>query len=1101
MHWLKISLISITGIFLLAVIAIVGYILILDQNDYKRLIIQNVSKFTDTTLTINGLVDIDISSSPTLTISQFKLKDNTDRFFFNVQTLKLQIDLKALLSKSFIVENLVIEDATIIISNTATSGNTPPTESTSYFYPILKKSELKNIKIQYRNPGTTDEINAFLKIITVKAPAVDMPIRIEGKALIENNQIEISGEFGAIQNTVLAGQAYPLSLKIAHGRDTVSINGKINNILNGQGVKIQIDVVSPDTSILSKYWALLPQLQGQLEAHTLLEGDFPTLSVNNIDVRASYKDTISLQATGLVTDILNQQNLNIDFSGFINDEKLLTKYLPEGIPRISRLKTSAKISSTDDIYYVDKLSLQGSNNQGFDFDVQGSTGLHFNKLQHPFPQLNLTVDFESKTTRELKYFVFNDVPELGTVKGKIHLLSLPKKNPGIDELTIQIDSPKLSLGIKGKIEDMPLGADMPISGINLEIELQSQTTTPLASILDYPLPEVRAIEMKGQFKGSILDSTFKLHDLDLKTKEGIFLNAKGKLRFGDLSKASPIKSTTIQLAASSPGTAVIGSLLKTSLPELGPVNGTAQLFGSGNKFSLKNIDVTVGQNDKLLISATGDIRTILFTPLTSAQDIDILLTAKTHSIKMLEPVIGNPLPDLGQFDLSILLQGSSNKLDLTDIKLELGSDEVLSYQATGEIKELNLNTSFELNTKLSIPKLSVLGEKLGQELPDVGPLAAKGKLSGNKKSGTFTGIAKLANTKIHSDLTFSNTGERPSIKGTISSPVIHLADLGLKTIKENNNNIEAEKKLTKEKKTEKPKSPLFSRDPFNLEKMKNIDLAIELDIDKIKGTQFSIDDVIIKGALNNGHLIIGPASIKFEKGSLTFETEITTHNEPTISAKIVVANMDFSSIVKEITEKIPFEGTANFHIDFDSHGISYHELAKNLNGETSLIIENAEILQRHLDLLVVDLIGWALTSTIKSNDRTKIDCTIVHFNIENGKIQSETLFATGPSLSLKGEATLDLGLETIDMTLLPENKQKLWSKTTPIMIRGPILNPAISSSPYASVAIESAGYVLIPYFYVPLRIFEYTKALTVNDNSEQQERPCLSVTLPSGQKE
>ena len=1089
------------------VLAVVSYLLILDQSEYKQFIVNNVNRFTDSTLVINGPVDITISTSPTLSITQFELKDNAGRYHANVQKFKLQIDLIALFKKSLLIEHLVVEDADIIISNITSAEKRSGTPSGSTFgsrgvflYPVLKMVELKNISINHQAPDTTEKINALLEHLTIKAPAINSPIHIEGKAQINKNSIEILGELGTIKNAVLAEQAYPLSLNISHGLDTISINGLVDDISTGQGIDIQIDALSPDTSQLAQYSTLLPPLKGQFKAHATLQGNFPNISSNDIETTLIYKDTISLQATGKVADVFTQKGLDINFSGFVNDEELISKYLPDGFPRLSKVKTSAKFSKSNNIFYVKQFSAQGSNTEGLRSSIQGSTGIRFDNLQQPFPDMNLLAKFESPTTRKVKYFVFDDVPEIGRVKGEVRLFSHPKNDLGIDGLKIIIDNAELSLDIKGGIARMPMDPDIPNSGIELEMDLESKSTSAIASIIDYPLPELGTIKLKGIFSGSKLASAFNNATLEINNKDGIHLKATGQMKFGDFSKDSPIESTSFKLTASSPTTAAIGTLTKTSLPELGPVKGTAQLTGGGSVFSLTGIEATTGQKNALQVSATGDIQSIKFIPETSLQDIKLQLTAKADSIKMLEALTDEALPDLGPFELNALLQGNSNKLGLANVKLDAGSSEIVSLQATGELIELDLDSPVELNAKLTIPDLSVFGEKLDQQLPAVGPFVATGELKGGKKSGTFTGQIKLGNTQIDSKLAISIRGERPSIKGTITSPVIYLKDLGLTPEKETEETIDEVEKPTKEKKSATTKTTLFSREPFELSEMKTIDLSIELDIDEIKGSQYNIDTVKINSSLKNGHLIIGPASIVFKKGSLTFLTDLNAQDELKLSTNITAKDIDVGSLVKEITEKVPVEGTANLFIDLNTHGRSPHELASHLDGKVELIAENAKVLQKHIDLLLVDLIGWALTSTAKSKERTSIDCTIVRFSIENGLLQSDALFGTGPSMAVGGEATIDLSKETIDMILHPENKQKRFSKTTPIRVRGPLLNPSITAVPYASVATEYAGYVLLPQVYIPLRMFEYTKGLVIRDEGEQKAHPCLDVTLPSGEK-
>ena len=88
------------------------------------------------------------------------------------------------------------------------------------------------------------------------------------------------------------------------------------------------------------------------------------------------------------------------------------------------------------------------------------------------------------------------------------------------------------------------------------------------------------------------------------------------------------------------------------------------------------------------------------------------------------------------------------------------------------------------------------------------------------------------------------------------------------------------------------------------------------------------------------------------------------------------------------------------------------------------------------------------------------------FDVEQGVAESNMMVADGPTLLIKGRTTLDLGKETIDMVLLPEQKQSVYSNMSPVNVKGPLMNPDVEAMSNKAAATNIGVLVVAPYLAI-----------------------------------
>jgi hypothetical protein len=118
-------------------------------------------------------------------------------------------------------------------------------------------------------------------------------------------------------------------------------------------------------------------------------------------------------------------------------------------------------------------------------------------------------------------------------------------------------------------------------------------------------------------------------------------------------------------------------------------------------------------------------------------------------------------------------------------------------------------------------------------------------------------------------------------------------------------------------------------------------------------------------------------------------------------------------------------------------------------------------------------LGWMARTVTFEDSYTTLHCVMTNFDVDQGVAKSNLMFADGRQLSIEGNATLDLGQETIDMTMYPTQKKRVTASTSTIKITGALADPDVeTSSSKAGAAAVVGGAILVPQVVIPIFLIE-----------------------------
>ncbi|MGB5426249.1 MAG: AsmA family protein, partial [Gammaproteobacteria bacterium] len=364
--------------------------------------------------------------------------------------------------------------------------------------------------------------------------------------------------------------------------------------------------------------------------------------------------------------------------------------------------------------------------------------------------------------------------------------------------------------------------------------------------------------------------------------------------------------------------------------------------------------------------------------------------------------------------------------------------------------------------------LNTIGQVFDQPLPREGAVKYSGRVTGSTANLRYNGRANLRNTTIGTDLTASFSGKRPRVAGSVNIPDLDLHDIGIYP-----------EKLAAAADTSTPREfdqvasnqaavseDVFSKEPIDFSGLNAIDLDLELSINKLSSTAASIADIYGHVVLKDGKLDIKPMKYTVDNDVINNEVMIHSNTKPpTVSFLAGGDDIDLGLLLADSARKTSrIRGTMTASADLKSRGHSPAELAANLDGEINVIAENARIDKSALNLVNVDVVGWAITNMLSPNADVNIDCAIIIMHFNKGIGTTDLHIIDTPDTLIKIDARLDLVNQTMDVAIVPERKVRLFkTKKDPMEIYGPIANPQYKLVSVKDIAQEAGrAWLLAP---------------------------------------
>jgi len=516
--------------------------------------------------------------------------------------------------------------------------------------PAVEKIDLKIGKPDLAKIHLNGKVDDLIEL-----QGVDIDFQAGGQDLANLQQLTgqpfpLRGDFsaaGKILIPVRRNLKIP-DLKIAVGKNNIS--GTLSLDLSGEKPQLEAKLSLPQLDLPS---VLLPELAKQGWAKGLglvrpvrldvaLKGFAPQMTIQKIDLRAGSLKSAELHLTGSVQNLVDLHGIDLDFAlqgDEINKFKdiLAQPFLFAPVPGQGKYRISGNISSTAPmVFKIQKFEwavadtvLSGQVNLNLaarpqEYEVGLSTP-KFNLKPIPLPQ-------------GAAYANLNQIDDLGPLK-LISKVVVTDDGLSVERIELQAGRESLAtVDVKGSIKSLE-----KISGIDLSFNIRGNEIAELKKLTGQSLPLKGAYGLSGQFTDPA-PQNYKVSSLKLTLGKnnltgGFDLDVSGKKTVLAADLAAP--QITLQ-----PVTLPALETL-SGIEDLGPLKLAISLAGGDKKFTLDNLDLTLGRQDLAEVLLNGTID-----DLAAVQGVKLDFTAKGSDLANFKKLGGPAIPLKGAFNVS-----------------------------------------------------------------------------------------------------------------------------------------------------------------------------------------------------------------------------------------------------------------------------------------------------------------------------------------------------------------------------------------------------------------------------------------------------------------
>jgi uncharacterized protein involved in outer membrane biogenesis len=316
-------------------------------------------------------------------------------------------------------------------------------------------------------------------------------------------------------------------------------------------------------------------------------------------------------------------------------------------------------------------------------------------------------------------------------------------------------------------------------------------------------------------------------------------------------------------------------------------------------------------------------------------------------------------------------------------KTQFASNATDAYQLRVDGSVEN-SGQFELHSEFGVSDPAAFGARFGIDLARYAPFKGKGLISGDKTRLNYQGKMSIGRIESETALTAS-LGNKPQIKGKISIAELYLADIGINqrlslptdasatANPDTNEQPESEASAsvsvtsvtanpdTGEQPKPEAQAPtsadsqsILNREPLDFSGLQDFNLDLEILVDKVIGTDFSVDKLEGQVKLNDGALQISPMRVTLEGGHADLELAVDARNTPSVALKVMGDDLQLGGVVPHTKPELQLAGKARLHIDIKSKGKSVHDLVSALSGDIKLDLEKVRLPRQYVDYLSTD---------------------------------------------------------------------------------------------------------------------------------------------------
>jgi len=239
---------------------------------------------------------------------------------------------------------------------------------------------------------------------------------------------------------------------------------------------------------------------------------------------------------------------------------------------------------------------------------------------------------------------------------------------------------------------------------------------------------------------------------------------------------------------------------------------------------------------------------------------------------------------------------------------------------------------------------------------------------------------------------------------------------------------------------------IFSDQPIPFDRLRAADADLRLTVAALRSGGADYKQIATHAALTNGKLLVDRLTADLPQGRLDGRLSAdASRPDPPVHVSLHASGVALKSILTILHEPSYANGNVELYADLDGAGATPHAIASSLDGSVGVAMAGGTIDNRLLgsvlgrvmeQLNALNLVGRGGASELR--------CFGLRLDAQHGVGTIRALALSSALLTLTGSGTVNLGEETLGVTLRPEARIVGTPVVIPIQINGPIRSPAVA---------------------------------------------------------
>lgn len=410
--------------------------------------------------------------------------------------------------------------------------------------------------------------------------------------------------------------------------------------------------------------------------------------------------------------------------------------------------------------------------------------------------------------------------------------------------------------------------------------------------------------------------------------------------------------------------------------------------------------------------------------------------------------------------------------------------KALGFEAhvDGTIDSPTTAPGLNLTLDVKAEDLEDLQRLTGAAIPTGLPLAVTGRIDGGAESLDIHDLKiALGESSLAGNVGVRLTGARPRIEAALAGD-----RLDLTALVPPGGTSEAEDGASPDAATTAGSGKVFPDDPLPLDGLKLVDANLDLKVAELLLPTLTANDFVVVLGLENGALTIEPFRAAIAGSTVDAAVGLNTGPAiPQMTFTLSAPQLDIGQLLKEVEVTDLLEGRADIAVDVNGQGASVAAIMGSLDGETKLLMSSGRAKTEAFDRIVSGLSAVMGTLFSGKSEWTVLNCVASNFAIDGGVATSRVMLVDTEYSTVVGEGAIDLGAETLDLTVTPAAKSATLNVAVPVNIGGTLADPTFRPDELAA-ARKITG-LLGAGLFPPAAIAGLGEMGTGEDN------PCLDI--------